>query len=129
MAFCQLAYVSDTDRAHAPDEVSDLIACARRNNLRDNITGTLLVGRAGFVQVVEGPREAVMSLLNRLENDHRHRNMVLLHKGDAHVRVFPDTPMRVRSADTHALKQLERAVPVLAAGLCSKFTAEAVGLV
>ncbi|MEQ8745680.1 BLUF domain-containing protein [Pyruvatibacter sp.] len=129
MAFCQLAYVSNVAAPYAPDELSALVACARRNNVRDDITGLLLAGRGGFVQVVEGPHAQIHSLIDRLESDYRHTNMVLLQKRDVHLRAFADTPLAVRQADADSLRRLEQALPVLASGLCSQLTAEAVGLV
>ena len=64
MALCQLAYVSDIDRPCSPGDISNLVQAARRNNVRDNITGILLAGRGGFIQLVEGPRMAVIGLLD-----------------------------------------------------------------
>lgn len=129
MAFCQIAYVSDVEVPCAPDDLSQLVACARRNNVRDGITGILLSGRAGFIQLIEGPRMAVLSLFERLENDPRHRNMVILHKGDTHLRTFPDRPLCLQQADQDSLQRLEKALPVLSAGLCSQMTADAIGLI
>ncbi|GGD11266.1 BLUF domain-containing protein [Pyruvatibacter mobilis] len=129
MALCQLAYVSDIDRPCSPGDISNLVQAARRNNVRDNITGILLAGRGGFIQLVEGPRMAVIGLLDRLEADPRHHNMVVLHRGDAHLRAYPDCPMTFQYADSDSLNRLEMSVPALSSGLCSKLTAEAVGLI
>jgi len=131
MAFCQLAYVSDVSRSNGcyhPDDLSHLVACARRNNVRDGITSFLVAGNTGFVQLIEGPRVAVMSLFDRLESDPRHSNLVLLHRADASYRAFPDNPMCLMQADHEALTRLECAVPALGQGLYSKLTAEAAGL-
>lgn len=132
MAFCQLAYVSDVSGANGcyhPDDLSHLVACARRNNVRDGITGILLTGKRGFVQVIEGPRMAVLSLFDRLESDPRHNNLVLLHKGDTQLRAFPEMPLSLCKASPDALRQLESAMPSLGTGLCSKLTTEAASLV
>ncbi|MGD1933284.1 MAG: BLUF domain-containing protein [Candidatus Phaeomarinobacter sp.] len=132
MAFCQLAYVSDASGSNGcyhPDDLNHLVACARRNNVRDGITSFLLAGNTGFVQLIEGPRVAVLSLFDRLESDPRHHNLVLLHRDDADVRAFPNNPMCLMQAEADALSRLETAVPVLGQGLCAKLTAEATGLI
>ncbi len=132
MAFCQLAYVSDVSVANGcyhPDDLTHLVACARRNNVRDGITGILLTGRRGFIQVIEGPRMAVLSLFDRLESDPRHENLVLLHKGDAQLRAFPETPLSLSKASPATIHQLESALPSLGTGLCAKLTTEAASLV
>lgn len=128
MAFRQIAYVSASTELLEPEDVSALVSCARRNNVRDDITGMLLVSRTGFVQVLEGPRVPVMALYRRLEDDPRHHSLVLLHKTDVPLRAFPDCPMALKQADADSIRRLEQTVPQLAAGLCSMLTAEAVGL-
>jgi len=128
MALSQIAYVSEMHGSCDSEELAHLMACARRNNVRDGITGILLTGRSGFIQVFEGPPGAVVSLFDRLENDPRHANIVLLHRGDSHIRVFPDTPMCLRHADPDSLRRLEHALPTLSSGLCCKLTAEVAGL-
>jgi len=127
MALCQLAYVSDIDSPYGQSDISYLLSAARRNNVRDGITGILIAGRSGFIQLVEGPKAAVTSLLERLEADPRHSNMVLLHRGDTQLRAYPDCPMTFQYADSDVLRRLELSVPALSSGLCSKLTAEAMG--
>lgn len=128
MSLRQIAYVSVATAPLAPEEVRDLVSCARRNNVRDNVTGLLLVGRCGFVQVLEGPPSAMVRLFERLEDDPRHYGMVRLHEADVALRAFAECPLALRQADADSMRRLEAAMPQLGAGLCSTVTTDAVGL-
>jgi Sensors of blue-light using FAD len=73
-----------------PIEVVGRIAGrARARNARDGITGLLVFDGIRFCQHVEGPRDAVRALLQRLEADPRHTAMKLLHQGPLAQRRYP----------------------------------------
>jgi hypothetical protein len=61
--------------AHALDEILDQ---SRRNNAKRGITGLLCHTNDGFVQVLEGGRDAIAGLLAALFRDTRHNNMTPL---------------------------------------------------
>jgi len=128
MALRQIAYVSASRGSAEAEEVRAILSSSRRNNLRDHITGLLLAGPRGFIQLVEGPRSSIAQLYTRIAVDPRHHEMVLLHEADVSLRAFPDCPLAFHQADGDSLRRLEQAVPHLGAGLRSLFTAEAAGL-
>jgi hypothetical protein len=68
-------------------DLARIEASARRNNLRDGITGALVYDAGRFIQVIEGPRRCVDRLLVRISNDPR----------SSEVRVLFDVPIRERS--------------------------------
>lgn len=127
MPLRQIAYVSAATGPLDAEEIRALVACCRRNNVRDDITGMLLAGGNGYVQVLEGPRACVMDLYHRVEDDPRHENLVLLHQDDIPMRAFPDCPMAFRPADAESIRRLEELMPRLSTGLYSMLTAEAAG--
>lgn len=75
----QLIYVSiDTREVTNPIRAADILAEARRNNARDDITGVLTFTGGRFIQILEGRNDRLEDLLERLAVDHRHRDMNIL---------------------------------------------------
>jgi Sensors of blue-light using FAD len=63
----------------APDGLIEaIVQQARRNNPELGITGVLCHGGDSFLQVLEGGREPVNALYNRIVCDRRHRQVTLL---------------------------------------------------
>jgi hypothetical protein len=63
----------------APDGLIEaIVQQARRNNPEFGITGVLCHGGDSFLQVLEGGREPVNALYNRIVCDRRHRQVTLL---------------------------------------------------
>lgn len=87
--FEQLIYIST---ARAPklstDEVSAILAVSRANNLRDDLTGLLIVGGRRFLQVLEGPGDRLHRTYERIKNDPRHFAMVELGRRQVAERAF-----------------------------------------
>ncbi|MGZ9114191.1 MAG: BLUF domain-containing protein [Brevundimonas sp.] len=65
-----------------------ILAESQRNNDRDDLTGVLAAHRDRYIQVVEGPGQALDALLRRLENDPRHRDLILIDREPISERLF-----------------------------------------
>lgn len=65
-----------------------ILAESQRNNDREGLTGALAAHRDRYIQVVEGPAQALDALLRRLECDPRHRDVVLLGREPIETRLF-----------------------------------------
>lgn len=65
-----------------------ILAESQRNNDRDGLTGALAAHRDRYIQVVEGPAQALDALLRRLEDDPRHRDVTLLDRQPISERLF-----------------------------------------
>ena len=83
-----LLYVSRSADLDAGD-VDGICRQSQLNNQRDGITGLLVFDGAAFCQLVEGPHAALGGLRQRLERDHRHCEMRVLHLGPSPTRRFP----------------------------------------
>lgn len=68
--------------------VEDILMKSRANNIRDGITGALIVSEEDFVQLLEGDRTAVAKCFMRIMMDSRHQNIQVLFAGDAEQRLF-----------------------------------------
>jgi len=93
MPLVQLTYAS---RPFGFDEavLGTILLDARRCNTRDGITGTLIVRQDLFLQLLEGPAEAVDAAYQRISRDDRHINVRRLTRRDISERLFPDWAMR-----------------------------------
>ena len=84
----RLLYAS---RAGAPvtiDMLEAILGQSRRNNPPLGITGILCHGGDVFMQVLEGGRDAVNMLYNRIVRDERHDPVTLLHYQETTERRF-----------------------------------------
>lgn len=73
----QCLYASRARRPFTVDELDELLSRARKRNHADGLTGLLVFGGGGFVQVVEGEPAAVDAVFARIARDSRHE--VLMH--------------------------------------------------
>jgi len=74
----QLVYVSSSRPGLAPAEPEAILAVSRRNNARDAITGFLYSDGRRFLQALEGPEDKVLTTVERIRTDPRHRAIVVL---------------------------------------------------
>lgn len=73
--------------------LSGILVQARRNNARDDITGALICRRDIYLQLVEGPADAIDALFARIAEDDRHQDVARLWDGEVAERMFPDWEM------------------------------------
>lgn len=80
--------------------VADIIALSQRNNSREGITGLLVFGSGIFFQWLEGPRDNVTDLMQRLSKDVRHNTIIALSEDEeVRERLFPDWDMELVSGE------------------------------
>lgn len=89
----RLVYASSVSAPLAADKLDRILYQARHANARTSITGMLLFQEGRFLQVLEGSREDLLALVERVRRDKRHINLTILEWGPAETRRFPDTPM------------------------------------
>ncbi|MFZ0489999.1 MAG: BLUF domain-containing protein [Salegentibacter sp.] len=71
-----ICYVSNADQSLTTSEINELLNfCEENNNLRD-IKGILLYSEGNFFQVLEGEKEKVVDLYNRIQEDSRHYGII-----------------------------------------------------
>lgn len=93
MALHQLVYAS---RPFGFDEamLNGILMTARRHNPQHDITGALICRQDMFMQMLEGPEDAVRLLYERIVVDDRHLDMIKLVDRPINERMFPDWAMR-----------------------------------
>jgi hypothetical protein len=73
----QLVYASNASDL-AADELDAIVTVARRNNQMLGLTGLLIHGDGGFLQLLEGEERAVRDTYGRICTDTRHQGPRLL---------------------------------------------------
>ncbi len=80
--------------AGGPDcELEEIVATARRNNQTDGVTGALLFTGSGFAHVLEGARDALDRIFERIADDPRHTGVTVLSFTPTERRRFPEHAM------------------------------------
>ena len=77
----QLVYISSPRSPVTEEECDTILAQSRRNNARAGIGGVLVVGHSRFLQMIEGPPEAVAAAFARIKADPRHYAVVVISDG------------------------------------------------
>lgn len=94
MSIHQLIYVSDLVGEEA--QLGSILESAVRHNQADDITGMLLYSGGNFLQVLEGSANQVKTTYDRICNDSRHRNCLVLIEQDIPERQFGQWSMGCR---------------------------------
>lgn len=89
----QLVYVSSSTWAMSFEDLNAILDASRENNRRSGVTGMLLHLDHGFLQILEGPRDAVMDIFNRIERDARHVGVRILLERESDERLFDEWTM------------------------------------
>ena len=71
-------YTSTATRHMTDDDLAELLGQCIRNNEQTGLTGLLLHRDGRFMQVLEGPHDAVESVFAAIEADERHTDVRLL---------------------------------------------------
>ncbi len=103
-AMYSLTYASSAIRPFTPEELRALLTVSRENNDRAGVTGMLLYKDGNFMQVLEGRREAVLTVKARIAADPRHRGFLVLLSGENPQRLFGSWSMAFR--DLHGAQDL-----------------------
>ena len=92
-----MVYSSTATEEFRDEELTQLLDACRANNARLDITGMLLYRDGRFLQVLEGTRDAVHSLMMTIARDSRHDDVRILLEDPLDRRSFPDWTMAFES--------------------------------
>jgi len=70
-----------------------ILETARRNNQRDDITGMLLYDSGSFIQYIEGAADKLAVIWRQIQDDTRHKGIIVASEGPAQERIFSDWSM------------------------------------
>ena len=94
MDLLEVVYISASKAPLSPDALRELLAKARANNARLDITGMLTYAQGSFLQILEGPEAPVTALFKKIARDPRHHKVlrVLSSKRDRMVPTLARRP-------------------------------------
>jgi hypothetical protein len=84
----RLMYVSRASNSVNQNELVAILKKSKANNAGSGITGVLCFSAGIFLQVLEGGRSQVSALYNKIVNDSRHYEVVLLSYEEVGERAF-----------------------------------------
>lgn len=99
-----LIYVSTAVYLLGSEELLDILRASRINNEMGPVTGLLLYKDGNFMQVLEGPEEAVMNIFGKILRDVRHTDIIVVSKEPIMAREFSDWRMAFLNLDDETFK-------------------------
>ncbi|WP_416881985.1 BLUF domain-containing protein [Marivita sp.] len=102
----QIVYFSQPTRSMPLSEVRELLIKAQINNHFNDVTGLLLFDGDSFVQVLEGPKDKVMALFEKIARDPRHTQFTTLMEREVPQRDFGQWSMGLAHIEGKHMKSL-----------------------
>ena len=109
MPLCRLVYVSenclDPLQGSVVRQLSDILRASNHNNKVSQISGALIFDEMWFLQALEGERRDIWRKFERIQEDERHANVVLVELVEIERRSFGNWWMGLakRTAETEHL--------------------------
>ena len=94
----QTIYFSASSTPMQVDELEDILEQAQSNNSRNGITGALVYIDGSFLQILEGEKDRVQTLMQKISKDFRHETISVLHEGEIAAAAFSEWKMAYVSA-------------------------------
>lgn len=102
----QLIYVSVATTPFSNESLEELLRLAREKNAVAGLSGMLLHDDGTFLQILEGPEEAVDELFSKISYDKRHTDTVVLWKREIEERAFGEWQMGFVDGSNGALENV-----------------------
>lgn len=93
MEIYQLTYKSRAKNNITLDDLNAILHDSNLTNLQSNITGCLVFYNDFFIQILEGRKEDVLFIYDKICVDHRHHSIELLWQNTTEKRFFEDWNM------------------------------------
>lgn len=92
----QFCYISEStsDKSILLEDLRNILAEARDFNYRHQVSGALYFAEGYFFQCLEGDKEVLQSLLDKLKKDPRHTNIKLFEFKQIDEAIFADWSMK-----------------------------------
>ena len=82
-----ISYVS-TANDLGNKEIEEILYNSEDSNNKRDITGLLLYSEGNFFQIIEGEKEKIRDLYQKIQNDNRHRNLIKIFEKPIHKESF-----------------------------------------
>lgn len=101
-----LVYISAAAYLMGDEDLKQILEASRKNNTGLGVTGLLLYHEGSFIQVLEGEKETISGLYDKISIDNRHAFLFRMLQGKLAERNFPDWSMGFRSLTTSEYEKL-----------------------
>lgn len=71
-----ISYVSTARVGLKEQEINDIMAKTNKHNTAEKITGILLYNEINFFQLLEGEKETIQNLYEKIKQDPRHKDII-----------------------------------------------------
>lgn len=109
----QLVYISKATELFDQEGLFNILGKAKENNSQQDITGSLLYDGGRFIQLLEGDKEIITNLYEKVSKDSRHTNVRLLYIKEASIRLFPNWGMNMVNLKVDKPKNLSELKEIL----------------
>lgn len=89
----RVLYTSSSTRNLEDQELEEILEKSRKNNNKRDVTGLLIVKGRTFLQCLEGEKNDVLFIYEKIQKDDRHTNVIDLIEEDINERLFPNWSM------------------------------------
>lgn len=103
----QLIYSSIESRAMDTDDLRDIVKKAVSANKAIDVTGLLLYVDGFILQLLEGEKEIVLNLYQKIKKDPRHYDVETILEIERGKRMFPDWSMGFKSIHTNEIRNFD----------------------
>ena len=107
-----LIYFSTASDDVTQKDIEEILEGSRQRNDESGITGLLIYHDGSFIQMLEGPEEAVVETYGRIEKDQRHTRITKVFSGESDQRYFPDWKMSYEVIDDETARKIEGFEPM-----------------
>ncbi len=105
-----IVYFSSSADSLDENELATILEQSRQNNSKLGITGVMLYVRGSIVQVLEGAKQAVDALYERIQHDNRHTDVVTVLNRPISQRQFGNWSMGYETVTVRQLEELKTIV-------------------
>jgi hypothetical protein len=102
----RIIYLSAAVQQLTDEEVNSLLIKSRLFNIQRDITGILLYIDGSFLQVIEGKKENVIDLYQKIKKDSMHKKIICVYNDQTEKRQFPHWSMGFCSTTYVKLRKL-----------------------
>ncbi len=122
----ELFYCSFATREMTDADILDILEVARAFNKDNKITGILVywVSTRQFMQILEGEKEVIFDLLEKIKKDKRHTGLNLIYDGEISNRSFGKWSMGFRNFESIDKSKLDGFSTILEKGFTNELIRE-----
>lgn len=89
----QTIYISEATDTMNSNSLLKILKASRAYNVKNDISGILLYRNNTFIQLLEGPKDKIECLYNKILLDKRHKNCFVILEQESKKRSYPNWSM------------------------------------